>query len=294
MQKHQVENNRFGSIIASFTRRVRFPGRERLLRRLFPPENFRTNFIAPQLVENYDGNLKIMCDLGSYIEWSIYFKAYYAPDLSLAIKKLTRPGMVVFDIGANIGAYTLLMAKEVGTEGKIFSFEPNPEVRERLRSNVMFNQFSERVEIVKLALSDTSGNAQLYIPRPDIINRGVGSLQEIAGFPSDKISVQVDSLDAFVNSADVDKLDFIKIDTEGYDAKIIRGGKQTIERYRPIILFEVNFLAHQKANEDIDSIREMLVRLGYRFFTVGYFGHLKALPFGARLPDADIICISEV
>jgi hypothetical protein len=101
----------FAKLIAPFTRRIRFPGRERLLRS-FSSRSFSESS-SFEFVIAYDRDLYFRCDLGSYIEWRIFFKGYYAPDLSILIKNLIKPGMQIVDVGA----YTLIMAKQTGSTG---------------------------------------------------------------------------------------------------------------------------------------------------------------------------------
>lgn len=103
-------------LVGGLTRKVRFPGREHLLRKFFAPQKYCQRKLADFWFDKYDFNLKMLCNLGSYIEWSIFFKGYYQPDLSAVIKKLTEPGMVCFDVGANVGAFTLLLSNNLPGE----------------------------------------------------------------------------------------------------------------------------------------------------------------------------------
>lgn len=278
-------------LIASISRRVRFPGRERLLRSLFPLMSFRAH--PPEMVTSYDGDLHILCTLNSYIDWNVYFKGYFAPDLSLAIKSLVQPGMVVLDVGANIGAYTLLLAKGVGEEGSVFAFEPNPEAFERLRVNVALNGYEPRVVLVPVALSTECGWADFFVPSDEETNRGLASLHPCArGFPGREIVVQTRTLDEFVASEGIEVVHFIKVDTEGHDLNVILGGEQMIRAQRPMIIFEANLLDTSRSVENLRYFRELLQTLRYRFFTASYFGKLVELTDLQKLPQADIICIA--
>jgi FkbM family methyltransferase len=245
------------------------------------------------MVTSYDGDLHILCTLNSYIDWNVYFKGYFAPDLSLAIKSLVQPGMVVLDVGANIGAYTLLLAKGVGEEGSVFAFEPNPEAFERLRVNVALNGYEPRVVLVPVALSTECGWADFFVPSDEETNRGLASLHPCArGFPGREIVVQTRTLDEFVASEGIEVVHFIKVDTEGHDLNVILGGEQMIRAQRPMIIFEANLLDTSRSVENLRYFRELLQTLRYRFFTASYFGKLVELTDLQKLPQADIICIA--
>jgi FkbM family methyltransferase len=280
----------FAKLVASLSRHVRFPGRQRLLLSIFPPDYFRR--IEPcEFVVPYDQGLKFRCDLGSWIEWNIFFKGYYAPDLSMCIKRLIQPGMQVVDVGANVGAYTLIMAKQAGESGNIVSFEPNPEIFQRLQENIVLNQFEKRVTLKQIALSDKRGEEILWLPRADHFHRGISSLNRYVETLTEQIPVKVEKLDDIFVGLGTNRLDFIKIDTEGHDALIINGAADVINRFRPIIVFEANYLAHSEAETILEKTRSKLLSLGYQFFTVGYFGRLKKCPDELPLPDSDIVCI---
>jgi len=279
----------FAKLIAPFTRRIRFPGRERLLRSFFPPDHFRKAG-SFEFVIAYDRDLYFRCDLGSYLEWSIFFKGYYVPDLSILIKNLIKPGMQIVDVGANVGAYTLIMAKQTGSTGKVIAFEPNPEVSQRLEHNIRLNHFEDRVSLIPFALSDREGELTLYVPRSDEPHRGISSLYKYVNVLTDQIKVEVKPLDNIFANLGLNRLDFLKIDTEGYDTLILKGSMKTIRRFLPSIIFENNYLANPDV-ATINEVRNELESLGYRFFTIGYFGKLRPCPPGKPLPDSDIVCI---
>jgi FkbM family methyltransferase len=279
--------------VAPITRRIRFPGRERILRLVFPPEKFRMAGRHREFTINYDGDLKFRCDPGSYIEWSVFFKGYYNPDLSLAIKKLVEPGMQTIDVGANVGAYTLLIAKQAGTNGRVISIEPNPEVFKRLEYNITLNNLQNHVATHQIALSDHRGEAILFTPQAEYINRGISSLQQYSEYLTEQTMVGVQTLDDFFADLKLDHLDFLKIDTDGSDALIINGGLKTITHFRPRIIFEANYIAHSEPDEAMERVHQELKKLDYQFFTVGYFGKLLPCPNSQFLPDNDIICIPK-
>ncbi|HSL43539.1 MAG TPA: FkbM family methyltransferase [Anaerolineales bacterium] len=278
-------------IIASFTRQIRFPGRYYLLRHLFPPERFRRDHTGDRWLTNYDGDLKILCGLGSFIEWNIFFRGYHDQGFSSALKRLVKKGMIILDVGANVGGYTILMAKYTGENGKVIAFEPNPEVYDRLRQNVLANDFQNRVVLHPIALSKTSGWSTLYIPKESCSNRGISSLYKYADMLADKLEVAVSTVDDEAKRGSFQRVDLIKIDTEGNDGLVIEGAKDVINRDRPIIIFEADHQAHQKAGLILKSTSDRLRELGYNFSTIDTFGRLRKSGAGKPLPDTNIVCL---
>jgi FkbM family methyltransferase len=147
------------------------------------------------------------------------------------IERFVRPGDVCLDIGANVGAITLALARASGRTGKVFALEPAPLIIERLRRNVALNQTLEGVvHIHQIGISDQSGFLKW---EEDMKNRGNGSL-----FSEEGISVPVISLDEFCRENAIFQIRFIKIDVEGMEFEVFNGAKETLENLRPIILFE--------------------------------------------------------
>jgi FkbM family methyltransferase len=279
------------SIVASVTRIARFPGRFWLLGRLFPPQRYRQAGTKDRWLTKYDGDLRFLCNLGSFIEWNVYFRGYHDPDFSAALKRLTQPGMLIVDVGANVGGYTLLMAKKAGLAGRVLAFEPNPEVYDRLLSNISANAMGDRISAHRIALSERSGVGTMFGPRRDYPNRGIASLHQFVDALSEKFVVEVSTLDAQALQHGIQKLDLIKIDTEGNDVKVLLGAMATITRYRPRIVFEANRAAHRESGSSLEAVRAELRSLGYSFFTVGLAGHLRGVPPGKDLPDSNIVCL---
>lgn len=289
-----MRSPRFRRAVALITRRIRFPGRQILLRTMFPPEGFRTVGEDEEMITDYDGGLSFYCDLGSWIEWNVFFKGYYSPDMSLVIQRLVKSGMVALDVGANVGSYTLLMANRAGRKGKVIAFEPYPEVSARLRKNLAANSFGMTVRVIEVALGDRTGNATFYTPKADHFHRGISSLNAYADVLTESHEVRLDTLDSILPSLELPGVDFIKIDTEGLDPAVIHGGESLITKYRPIVIFESNYTAIEKPEESIRTVQKFLSELDYRFHTVATFGRLSAVDNSKLLPDADVVCLPAI
>lgn len=154
------------------------------------------------------------------------------------------PGCVYFDIGASTGSFTLLAKYLDGCS--VCSFEPNPPIFDILQRNVDLNQLSDCVKLFKLALTDcvtAQTAATLQCPAGEhVSNTGLATLsQQPLRFHCSKIvDIVSDTMDRVTNDQRLTRLDFIKIDTEGSELRILRGGHCTIKKFRPIILLEWN------------------------------------------------------
>jgi FkbM family methyltransferase len=159
------------------------------------------------------------------------------------------PGGVAVDVGANIGVYTLRMAKRAGRTGRVYAFEPEPDNFQILRKNVGDNGFTN-VYTFDVALSDRRAPVSLYLSWD---NYGDHRIYDAAyRRPRRTVEVMTDSLDRIV----LDELDehgpvsVIKIDTQGYEPFVLRGGERVIRRDRPPIFLEYWPFGYQRAGAD--------------------------------------------
>jgi len=175
--------------------------------------------------------------------------------------------MVFYDLGANIGLFTLLAARLVGKEGRVISFEPDPVVAARLRRNVERNQFTN-VTVVEAGVWSSSGSVDFVTADSNSPDRGVGRF--IAGENADSgTPILCVALDDFAQNAPPPNA--IKCDVEGAEVEAFRGAERLLRAHHPWIVCEM----HSKANEQ-DS-RKFLRRLGYRIGSVD-FNHVLAVP----------------
>lgn len=155
-------------------------------------------------------------------------------------------GGVVVDAGAMIGDHTATYADWVGAEGSVYAFEPNPEAYECLAMNV---RSLPQVKIFDFGLSNKLQSVKLNLSE----NSGASHLSDDEG------SVLVKMLDSFA----LKRLDFMKIDVEGFETRVLRGAVQTILSCRPTMLIEVNSGALLRAGTSSSELCSVLSSLGY-------------------------------
>ncbi|MEM2030860.1 MAG: FkbM family methyltransferase [Archaeoglobaceae archaeon] len=166
-------------------------------------------------------------------------------------------GDIVFDVGAHFGFFSYY-ALQKGAK-KIYAFEPNPYVFEILKEHANIWD-KEKIEPFCLALSSFEGEAILMIPKGKELY-GWATINETRT-ETEKRKIKTTTIDKFVEENNIEKVDFIKIDTEGYEREIIKGAKKTIRKFKPKMAISAYHLP-----DDKEKIPELVlsIRDDYRF-----------------------------
>jgi FkbM family methyltransferase len=207
----------------------------------------------------------------NHIEMDIIRKGLFEPETVEVFTSLLAPGMTVMDIGANIGQYALIAANRVGDRGRVHAFEPTPALATRLRQNVSINGL-ENIIINEAAVSDTVGEATLYLPYGD--NPGENSIitpNEVSG-PVPTVRVSTVTLDAYLSERGVERVDVIKIDIEGAELLALRGATGLLARDQaPVLIMEMNPKALTAGGNTSDSLLGFLGQFGYSYYPVATY-----------------------
>lgn len=205
--------------------------------------------------------IKYRLDLNELIDSAIYYNGCFEPAATAIIDKYTQEGMTVLDVGANNGCHTLHFAKLVGKMGKVIAFEPMSEAILRLKCNMELNDF-DNIVVEKIALSNVNKKKQsAYFRTSWTLD---GSKLNIAG---NKEDVDFFTLDEYVKNKRLDKIDFIKLDVDGYEYKVLSGGRNSIKRFTPIILVELGKYTLKEAGDSLEDLIDLLASLGYSFYS---------------------------
>lgn len=206
-------------------------------------------------------------DLKEGIELAIYLLGRFEKDTEKAICKHVRPGMVVFDIGANIGAHALPMAKYVGPTGRVYAIEPTDRAFKKLLRNKDLNSELESALIpIQAALNEQGGTLpkELYsswdLTEVDKHPLHGGSLCSISG-------AENTTLDDLVERLGLSRLDFVKMDVDGFECKVLRGGKKTFSKYTPKIILELCPYVLDEHGDSFGGLLELLRGFGYQLYS---------------------------
>jgi FkbM family methyltransferase len=156
------------------------------------------------------------------------------PELE-ALHFFLKPGFVFIDIGANTGIYTLKAAKEVGQEGIVIAIEPFAEMASFLVKSVSMNGFNN-VRVRAICANDTTENTTLWLNYGKPTQFSLNREHEDVG-----ISVLGVAIDDLFQWEKLTRVDYIKIDVQGAESKVLSGAKKCIEAFRPIIQTEIEF-----------------------------------------------------
>lgn len=189
------------------------------------------------------------------------FRHYERLD-SAMIFELVEDGALVFDIGGNIGYYSIALAK--GRNATIHAFEPIESTYKQFIANAYYNGVQDRVRINNFGLFDKSGELTFYVYKQDFGNASAAIMHEEKD--NEKIVCKVERLDEYVKAQGVERIDFIKLDVEGAEIFALRGGLKSIEKHKPILFVEMLRKWAAKYDYHPNEIIEMLEGLGYECY----------------------------
>ena len=216
----------------------------------------------------------------------------FEPNERSFVARFLRQGMVVLDIGAHQGFYTLLASKLVGSGGKVFAIEPSPREQKALRLNLVLNR-CKNVRSEVLALGDTETQADLYVV--DGKHTGFNSLRPpcVSGTTS-RVKVNVKRLDDWFQEANVERVDFIKLDVEGGELAVLKGGVHFLEqRPRPVILVEMEDARSEPWGHRARDTASLLQEHGFHWFAISQGGTLERVPENLEKFEGNFVAVPD-
>ncbi len=181
-------------------------------------------------------------------------------EIGLALA-LIRRGDLVADVGANKGAYVYWLRKAVGREGAVLAFEPQPRLASYLES-IRIRMGWKNVEIQRIALSDEAGFQTLHVPGGGISPGASLESSVLSETEGETFECRVERLDDQLRGRK--RVTFLKIDVEGHELSVFRGGIETIRRDAPVILFECE--RRHLTRHGMGEVFDYLKSLGYTGF----------------------------
>lgn len=163
----------------------------------------------------------------------------YEPEMQSALRELIKPGMTIYDVGANIGYITLMMAKLTGAHGKVFAFEALPDNVERLRRNVELNGLTDRESIYAGAVAAGAGEVKFLVHPSGGMGKAAGSAGRDEQYLRE-ITVPCISLDEFVYGQGNPPPQAVKMDIEGGEVMALPGMRRVLAEARPVMLMELH------------------------------------------------------
>jgi FkbM family methyltransferase len=211
---------------------------------------------------------------------------WYEPETDEWFRKLIKPGHVVLDVGGHLGVHSRRFSKLVGRNGRVYVFEANPENYQILRHNLGQNRFGN-AEVVYSAIAEHDGAVTLHLS-PGHSNHSLNP-----GYTSNTgvVEVPCTSIDSFCAKRRIDRVDFIKVDTEGAEPMVLRGMQATLAANPSIVLLvEHNPAALRAGGVEPQSFLALLGDLGLRYHSLTNDGSLGPVPELSGNQYVNLLC----
>ena len=163
----------------------------------------------------------------------------YEPELQAALREYLRPGMKVYDVGANIGYITLMMAHNIGSQGQVFAFEALPVNVERIQKNIALNNLSN-VTVISGAVLNKTAPVSFYVHESVGMGKAAGSAGRSTEQYHAEICVPGLSLDEFVYQQGNPPPAVVKMDIEGGEVLALPGMYRILQEQHPLMLLELH------------------------------------------------------
>lgn len=199
--------------------------------------------------------IHLQADISDYIGHYLYFG--FKDSSQEELFKLCKPHFNVLDIGTNIG-YSLLRMSALASSGNVVGFEPDPLNYTSCIKNLELNRNPGNIKVYNIGLGETAMEAGIEVRTAG--NRGAN---RVAVNDNASARISISRLDTIFSELNWSRLDLIKIDVEGYELKVLKGGEAVLKKYFPILFIEVNDgnLIHQ--GDSARALMQYLFDLGY-------------------------------
>jgi len=264
---------RGGALEAFIARKGRSSGSP-LWRSLTPGHNL----YEPDAIRTFahDG-LEWNVDVSDYIGHGVYFGLDRTTE---RLFSLAEPDFITFDVGANIGWTALNLARRCPA-GQVIAFEPDTRNHRKLVENVRLNSLAN-LSVERLGLADHPSRSRMIVEN----ERNSGG-NRISDDPAG--TIELTTIDDYCSAKQIPRLDLLKIDTEGFEERIVRGGIDRLRQDRPIIYVEVNSDHLHRYGSTVSSLINLLREIGYPHFEIAETGEVVEDPLNLTGRHVDLI-----
>ncbi|HEY1258345.1 MAG TPA: FkbM family methyltransferase [Stellaceae bacterium] len=188
----------------------------------------------------------------------------HPPRVHPAVLAFLPPGGTALDIGANLGEWTVPLARAVGPTGHVLAVEPAPRSAAALDKTLAANAL-RHAQVVRCAVGERDGSAEFAVPLVTSARADTGTARiGAASAGHEAVEVELRRLDTLVADWRLDRIDLVKIDVEGHERRVLDGGAGSLARFRPVLVIETG----HEAPDDRSAIRDRLCGLGYRMLGI--------------------------
>jgi FkbM family methyltransferase len=222
-------------------------------------------FNLKSCVEVKRDGINYKLDLTEGIDFAIYIFGVYERKSFQTYQKIIKKGDTVFDIGANVGGHTLQLARLTGEEGRLYAFEPTDFSFKKLTYNLGLNpEIAKHVTSSQIMLTDNNADK----PDPEIYSSwplvgGTNKHPKHCGQLKSTSGSLAMTLDEFVIQEKIDRVDFIKMDVDGNEIRVLKGATNVLKKFKPTFIFEIAPYALAEAGFSIDELLDIFKKMGY-------------------------------
>jgi len=206
---------------------------------------------------------KMILDTNDCVAQRIRCEEAFEPAVRREIERIASSDVNIIDIGANIGYYSILASRLIGSEKRVFSFEPQVSMVSKLRRNIELNAL-RNVKVFPFALSDAPGTVTFHVPPEG--TEALGSMHANGRFEVVKtVEVETQRLDDVMSNLGNPKIGLIKMDAEGAELPILRGATQLLSSPdKPVLIFEANEKNCKPFDYCVFDLLQYVHSFGYR------------------------------
>lgn len=240
-----------------------------------------------QFLYRLSNGYRIFLNIDKQVDKEVYIGSFEAININF-FRKLLEGNMVIFDVGANIGYYSIVAAGKLKNNGVIYAFEPASTPFNQFQLNIQINAI-QNIELFQLGVADKSGEVNFNVCEDDAYN-SIGSSPMSTIKQSLKINVV--SIDEFCENKNIKHIDIMKIDTEGAEYLILKGGKNIFSSSNaPILFCEYNKSTITGFDYNLQDFDGIIKSYGYTPYELSY-GNLRK--FDAEVSNGyNIVCLKE-
>jgi FkbM family methyltransferase len=271
-----------------FTRNWKLPGKERLSNWLKPSDDIKSA-LKNGITWLSNEDIAIFTSADNYIEWSLLSTGTYEDEINKLIRISLKPGNIALDIGANIGLQSIRMSQCTGAEGKVYAFEPLAHLQEKFSNNIKLNK-ANNIKLFPFALANEESTADFKISK-NTWNQGTFSIGNNDGGP-DTQCVIIKIADNVPEIKELSRLDLVKIDVEGFEYQVLQGLKQTIDKYKPRIIFEYDSNYWLTNGQNMNDCFNFLNELHYTLYQITPVG-CELVEHPAAIVSGNLFCMHQ-
>jgi FkbM family methyltransferase len=249
-------------------------GKNRVLNALWKPLSFgdhdRVAILRP-------GSVRVRCNTTQFLQRQLYFRGSYEADDCRLWMRYARSARTIFDVGANVGLYSLLAAAS-NPRADIHAFEPTPYLHHQLLDNIALNSITN-IHANRVGVSGQSGTAFLFLCRGDDGSNEGMNFVAAARSSDEDIPVEVVTIAEYCRRKEIDSIDLVKLDIEGGEYDALRGAGDLLAKKRIGCLFvELVEWAANRSGHSTSAIKRLLLDAGYSLYKLT---SKRLVPIGA-------------